>query len=108
MENFGKIWTISEDNQLIKLFVKYNMDISEISEIHKRSENGIKLRLVKLGYLTNDFYLMDKVIEQIKNQIQPQITMMNEKFHEIQKQMNIINDNFEFFNEEIEKLKIKN
>ena len=106
-ENCGKIWTISEDNQLTKLFLKYNMEIFEIAEIHKRSEDEIKLRLVKLGHLANDFYLIDKVVEQLKNQIQHQIKAMNETFHEIETRMKTINDNSEYFNEEIEKLKNK-
>lgn len=51
MENSGKLWSRREELQLEKLFCKYNMEISEIAEIHKRSSGGIKARLIKLGFI---------------------------------------------------------
>ena len=51
MDNSGCRWYVDEDEQLKKLYVKYKMDISEIAQIHKRSTEAIKLRLIKLGLI---------------------------------------------------------
>ena len=49
----GKTYYYDEYQQLKKLFSQYKMDISEIAQIHKRSINAIKLRLIKLQLICN-------------------------------------------------------
>ena len=53
MDNASSYWYYDEDQQLKKLFSQYKMDISEIAQIHKRSINAIKLRLIKLQLIDN-------------------------------------------------------
>jgi len=55
MDNAGKYWSISEDEQLKNLFINSKMDILEISKIHKRSIKAIKSRLIKLNLIEDDF-----------------------------------------------------
>lgn len=51
MDKAGSLWTEKEDSQLKMLYIKYKMDISEISEIHGRSIQAIQCRIVKLGLI---------------------------------------------------------
>ena len=51
MENSGCRWDKQEDIQLTKLFKTYSMDIHEMAQIHRRSLESIRLRLMKLGLI---------------------------------------------------------
>ena len=51
MENSGCRWDKQEDIQLTKLFKTYSMDIHEIAQIHRRSLESIRLRLIKFGLI---------------------------------------------------------
>jgi hypothetical protein len=51
MENSGCRWDKQEDIQLTKLFKNYSMDIHEMAQIHRRSLESIRLRLMKLGLI---------------------------------------------------------
>ena len=51
MENSGCRWDKQEDIQLTKLFKTYSMDIHEIAQIHRRSLESIRLRLMKHGLI---------------------------------------------------------
>ena len=51
MENSGCKWDKQEDIQLTKLFKTNKMDIHEIAQIHRRSLEAIKLRLIKLNLI---------------------------------------------------------
>jgi hypothetical protein len=68
--NSGAAWTEKEEDQLKKLYLDKNKDVSEISIIHGRSVGGILSRLKKLQLLkdTDDPYipLADSEIEHIK------------------------------------------
>ena len=60
-ENHGKLWTKTETNQLMKEIKLLN--IKKISEIHKRTENAIFLKIIreaaKLCDIDNDLNLYD-------------------------------------------------
>jgi len=60
-ENHGKLWTKTETNQLMKEIKLLN--IKKISEIHKRTENAILLKIIreaaKLCDIDNDLNLYD-------------------------------------------------
>ena len=67
MDHFGAQWTKHEEDQLTKLFVKYKMDIDEISSIHKRSPEGIRMRLVKLELITDRNFIKTELMAMEKN-----------------------------------------
>jgi hypothetical protein len=81
MENSGLFWTEREELQLKKLFCKYNMDISEIAEIHKRSCVAIKARLIKLG-----------LMQEVKTSY---INLLNDKIKELEEQLINLKDLYE-------------
>jgi hypothetical protein len=62
MENAGCRWDKNEDQQLIKLYTKYKMDIFDIASIHKRSSESIRLRLIKFN-LIKDTYSVSEIHE---------------------------------------------
>ena len=70
MENSGCRWDKQEDIQLTKLFKTYSMDIHEIAQIHRRSLESIRLRLMKLGLIKeneqDNLKLLKKINEQEK------------------------------------------
>jgi len=65
MNNIGIHWTNAEDIQLKKLFLKYKMDISEISKIHKRSFEEIKVRLLKLNLIEEEGNFIKKEVNKL-------------------------------------------
>ena len=67
MDHFGAPWTKTEEDQLTKLFVKYKMDIDEISSIHKRSPEAIRMRLVKLELITDINFIKTELMAMEKN-----------------------------------------
>jgi hypothetical protein len=67
MDYFGAPWTKHEEDQLTKLFVKYKMDIDEISSIHKRSPEAIRMRLVKLELITDINFIKTELMDMEKN-----------------------------------------
>jgi hypothetical protein len=79
MENAGKLWTRREELQLEKLFCKYNMEIEEISEIHKRSIEGVKARLIKLG-----------LVKEVKSSY---INMLTQKIKDLELEVIELNEN---------------
>jgi hypothetical protein len=89
MENKGLLWSKNEDQQLLKLYQIYNMNISEIAQIHKRSTNAINLRLLKLQspietkfknkkIITN--FIWERALEQEKEDKKTQIYHHNNRF----------------------------
>ena len=70
MENSGCGWDKQEDIQLTKLFKTYSMDIHEMAQIHRRSLESIRLRLMKLGLIKeneqDNLKLLKKINEQEK------------------------------------------
>ena len=75
MENAGLRWDKQEDQQLIKLFTKYKMNIPDIASIHMRSTESIRLRLIKLNLIlepdqeNNKFNEMYLEFQLFKNKI---------------------------------------
>ena len=71
MENASSYWYYDEDQQLKKLFSQYKMDISEIAQIHKRSINAIKCRLIKLQIIeeTDKYLSISETLKLFKERI---------------------------------------
>ena len=81
MSNSECFWDVYEDKQLINLYSKYKMDISEIAEIHKRSCVAIKARLIKLG-----------LMQEVKTSY---INLLNDKIKELEEQLINLKDLYE-------------
>ena len=89
MENASNYWYYDEDQQLKKLFSKYKMDISEIAQIHKRSVNAIKCRLIALG-------LIDK-----KNET-PENKSLSEKIDAFKERIDVLESKVKSLTERLE------
>ena len=91
MENSGCYWDKREDAQLKNLYVKYKMDISEISLIHQRTPNAIQKRLETLNLIKNDDndYNIRLTLNNLEKKFEEYILTQNEKF---KKQVKIINE----------------
>ncbi len=63
MANSGALWTTDEDEQLKNLHSKYNMDILEISKIHKRSAEAIRLRLIKNKLIKDENFIKTELVD---------------------------------------------
>ena len=81
MENSGLYWDKLEDEQLKKLYVKYKMDIFEISQIHKRTSNAIQKRLEHLGLNENNVNI--KLLERI-NTLEKEVMLLKERVKNIE------------------------
>ena len=68
MENSGCRWDKQEDIQLTKLFKTYSMDIHEIAQIHRRSLESIRLRLMKHGLIKENEQDNLKLLKKINEQ----------------------------------------
>ena len=68
MENSGCRWDKQEDIQLTKLFKTYSMDIHEIAQIHRRSLESIRLRLMKHGLIKENEQGNLKLLKKINEQ----------------------------------------
>ena len=66
MENAGCRWDKNEDQQLVKLYTKYKMDIFDIALIHMRSSESIRLRLIKLNLIKDNFSEIQEIGVDIK------------------------------------------
>ena len=82
MDNSGLYWDKLEDEQLKKLYVKYKMDIFEISQIHKRTSNAIQKRLEHLGLNENNVNI--KLLERINN-LEKELMLLKEVENDIRK-----------------------
>jgi len=126
MENSGCLWDNEEDEQLIKLYSKYKMDISEIAKIHKRSILAIEKRLEKLGLKNNiensvENFVFYKAIDVEKRMRNNNIhcgnkneiickavsEIINDKSKEFNKKIKELNDKSEEFNKKIKELSDK-
>ena len=81
MDNSGLYWDKLEDEQLKKLYVKYKMDIFEISQIHKRTSNAIQKRLEHLGLNENNVNI--KLLERI-NTLEKEVMLLKERVKNIE------------------------
>ena len=81
MDNSGLYWDKLEDEQLKKLYVKYKMDIFEISQIHKRTSNAIQKRLEHLGLNENNVNI--KLLERI-NILEKEVMLLKERVKNIE------------------------
>ena len=89
MENSGCRWDKQEDIQLTKLFKTYSMDIHEMAQIHRRSLESIRLRLMKLGLIKeNEQFSLEeqkfncnlKLLKKM-NELETFIEKLNTKIH---------------------------
>ena len=62
-ENHGKKWNTAEDNELLEKY-RDGISIEEISAIHKRTDVGIRCRLMLIAYkiMSNENKTMDEII----------------------------------------------
>ena len=67
--NAGSHWNPEEDEQLKNLFSKYGMSIQEISNIHKRTPEAIRLRLVKHNLIKDLNFVKTELIDLEKTKI---------------------------------------
>ena len=67
MANSGALWTTDEDEQLKSFHTKYNMDILEISKIHKRTPEAIRLRLIKHNLIKDENFIRTELVNLEKN-----------------------------------------
>jgi hypothetical protein len=84
MANSGLRWDIQEDRQLTNLFNKYHMEIKDIANVHMRSCESIRLRLIKLDLikeesntLKNNNFIWEMAIEHEKLQKEKGINYPN-------------------------------
>jgi hypothetical protein len=85
MENSGLYWDKREDEQLKNLYVKYKMDIFEISQIHKRTSNAIQRRLEYLGLneSKNNCNENTKLLIKINN-LEKELILLNERVKKLE------------------------
>jgi len=109
MHNSGCLWDTDEDKQLINLYSKYKMDISEIAKIHKRSVLAIEKRLEKLGLILDNScknFVWDKVSE-LETKMRKNNTSCNNRYELICKAVSeTINEKFKELNDKIENLQL--
>ena len=55
MERSGIGWDTEEDEQLILMYSKYKMELTEIAKIHKRSIPVIQKRLERIAPIVKQF-----------------------------------------------------
>ena len=63
MANSGSLWTSDEDEQVKIFYTKYNMNISEIAKIHKRSTEAIRLRLIKHNLIKDGNFIKAEIVD---------------------------------------------
>jgi len=97
MANSGSFWTSEEDEQLKKLYTKYNMDILEIAKIHKRSNGAIRSRLIKHKLIKDDNFIKTELVNLEKNKIPNGIVLLS----------GIISKHFNEINQRIDNLELK-
>ena len=68
MDNSGTIWSKNEEEQLQTLYVNYKVNIPELSKIHKRPEEEIRIRLIRLNLLINEDNFIQTEVEELKNE----------------------------------------
>ena len=68
MDNSGTIWSKNEEEQLQTLYVNYKVNIPELSKIHKRPEEEIRIRLIRLNLLVNEDNFIKTEVEELKNE----------------------------------------
>ena len=94
MENYGCAWDSEEDKQLIKLYSKYKMEITEIADIHKRSVSVIKKRIEILGISNVNDFTLDNIFFMVRNATfgideKSRQTVMNDLCHTLVEQWSI-------------------
>ena len=112
MSNSECFWDVYEDKQLINLYSKYKMDISEIAKIHKRSILSIEKRLEKFGLIINckdnscKNFVWDKFIE-LQTEMRKKNIQDSNRYELICKAVSeSINDKFKEYNDKIENLQL--
>ena len=110
MENAGFSWDFEEDQQLKKLFSQYKMDISEIAQIHKRSINAIKLRLIKFQLIeddSKDSIVWNKVVEiagnkSVPNKLKLISDVVSSFLNEYKERIDVLESKVKFLTERLE------
>ena len=110
MENAGFSWDFEEDQQLKKLFSQYKMDVSEIAQIHKRSINAIKLRLIKLQLIeddSKDSIVWNRVVEiagnkPVPNKIKLIADVVSSFLNEYKERIDFLESKVKFLTERLE------
>jgi hypothetical protein len=67
IERSGLGWDTDEDEQLIKLYSKYKMELTEIAKIHKRSVPVIEKRLERLKINPDISFNLDTIFFIVNN-----------------------------------------
>ena len=62
MNNAGAFWKPEEEEQIKTFYLKYKMEIPEIAKIHKRSNEAIRLRLIKLNLIKDDNFIKAELL----------------------------------------------
>ena len=92
MERSGIGWDTEEDEQLIMMYSKYKMELTEIAKIHKRSVPAIQKRLEKLQIKPDISFNLDTIffiVSDITVGINKRETVMNALCDTLEKQFNI-------------------
>ena len=106
-KNAGSAWNAEEDEQLKNLFINYGMPIQEISNIHKRTPEAIRQRLVKHELIKDINFLKTELVNLEKTKISEgirengivllteilstHISKINEKLESIDIKLNLLN-----------------
>jgi len=107
MANSWALWTTDEDEQLKTFHTKYNMDISEIAKIHKRSTEAIRLRLIKHNLIKDENFIKAELVNLEKNKTADGIRengfvllseIISKHFSEINKRMDSLEDKINSLN----------
>ena len=107
MANSWTLWTTDEDEQLKTFHTKYNMDISEIAKIHKRSTEAIRLRLIKHNLIKDENFIKAELVNLEKNKTADGISengfvllseIISKHFSEINKRMDSLEDKINSLN----------
>jgi len=92
MERSGIGWDTEEDEQLILMYSKYKMELTEIAKIHKRSVPVIEKRLKRLKIKPDISFDLDTIFFIVSNitfGINKRGTVMNNLCHLFERQWNI-------------------